>query len=60
MYELIKDVVMKFRGDAEKFYPDFCFLFRDGNVISTLDHQCNVLLGFELANNLLAYLTTQE
>lgn len=60
VYELIKDVVLKFKGDAEKFYPDFCYLFRDGNVISTLDHHCNVLLGFELANNVLAYLTNSK
>ena len=46
VYELVKDVVFNFKGDAEKFYPDFCFLFRDGNVFHGLDHHCNVLLGF--------------
>ena len=60
LYQLITPVILKFKGDAEKFYPDFCVLFRGGNIIDSLDHHCNVLLGFELANNVLAFLTKSK
>ena len=60
VYKLIKDPVCKFKGDSEKFYPDFCYLFSKGNTISELNHQCNILLGFEFANNVLAFLAKSK
>ena len=55
VYELIKDVALKFKGDAEKFYPDLCYLFRDGNVISALDHHYNVLNECAFAAKLVSF-----
>lgn len=55
-YDLIKPAIVKFKGDPEKFYPDFCSKFTGGNVFSFLDHNCNVLLGFELSNYILSFL----
>ena len=43
VYQLIKDIVEKFKGDVEKFYPDFYVLFKGGNIITELNHQCNIL-----------------
>ena len=51
---------MKFKGDAEKCYPDFYALFKDGNVFEELDHSCNVLVGFDLSNGVLSYLTNSK
>jgi hypothetical protein len=59
-YQLIIDVVTKFKGDSERFYPDFCALFKNSNVFEDLDHSCNVLIGFDLANHVLSYLTNSK
>lgn len=60
IYDAIKHVLSKFKGNIEKFYPDFCVLFRDGNIIECIDKHCNVLIGFELANNILSFLTKSK
>ena len=44
VYNLIRDIVRKFH-----FYPEFYDLFQNGNVLSELDHLCNILFGCELA-----------
>ena len=60
VYQLVKDVVQNFKGDIEKFYPDFYALFKNGNILTDLNHQCNILFGCELANNILAFLTKSK
>ena len=56
LYQSVSEVILKFKGDAEKFYPDFAFLFQNDKIFDELDHHCNVLIGFELANHVLAFL----
>jgi len=58
-YDLIADVVLKFKSDAEKFYPAFYKLF-DGTYNSPfqgLGYNCTLLLGLELCNQILAHLS---
>ena len=59
-YELIKPLILKFNGDAEKFYPLFYKLFEKNQPFIGLDYHCTLLLGFELANQILAELTNAE
>jgi len=62
IYELIKPVILKYKakGDAEKFYPDFCLLFSGENKFLGLSQRCNSLFKFELANNVLAFLAKSK
>ena len=60
VYNLVSEVVFKFKGDAEKFYPDFVFLFQSNKIFEELDHNCNVLIGFDLANHVLAFLVNSK
>ena len=60
VYNLVSEVVFKFKGDAEKFYPDFAFLFQSNKIFEELDHNCNVLIGFGLANHVLAFLVNSK
>ena len=57
-YTLVKDIIYSFAGDAEKFYPRFYKVFSDGEMPFTgLRPHSTLLLGFELANHVLAHLT---
>lgn len=56
-YDLIKATVLSFDGNAEKFYPKFYKVFSDAkDPFNGLSRHCSLLLGFELANHVLAYL----
>ena len=56
-YQMVKNTVNDFHGDAEKFYPTFykCISENESVFISLLRH-CSLLLGFEVANHILAHL----
>ena len=57
-YNLITPVINSFNGDAEKFYPNFYNVFVDAeDPFRGLDLNCTRLLGFEIANHILAYIT---
>ena len=57
-YDLIKNVVLSFDGNVEKFYPKFYKVFSDAkDPFNGLSRHCSLLLGFELANHVLAHLT---
>ena len=57
-YNLIKSVVRNFNGNAEKFYPEFYKVFSGTEAPFTgLSRHSSLLLGFEVANHVLAYLT---
>ena len=56
-YAFIKDVIQKYNGDAEKFYPLFYKNISRENVFLNLSKHCSTLLGFEVANHVLAYLS---
>lgn len=62
IYELIKPVILKYKskGDAEKFYPNFCSIFHGEDKFPGLSQRCNSLLKFELANNVLAFLAKSK
>ena len=56
-YQMVKNTVKDFHGDAEKFYPTFykCISENESGFIS-LSRHCSLLLGFEVANHILAHL----
>ena len=57
-YNLITPVISSFNGDVEKFYPRFYKVFVDAeDPFRGLDVNCTRLLGFEIANHILAYIT---
>ena len=57
-YNLITPVINSFNGDVEKFYPNFYKVFVDDeDPFRGLDLNCIRLLGFEIANHILAYIT---
>lgn len=57
-YQYVRDVIKKFKGNAEKFYPSFykC-VSSDDIVFKNLSRRSSVILGFEVANHVLAHLT---
>ena len=56
-FQHVKNVIKKFAGDGEKFFPSFynC-VSGDKHVFSRLSRKCSVLLGYEVANSILAHL----
>ena len=57
-YSLITPVINSFNGDVEKFYPNFYKVFVDAeDPFRGFDLNCTRLLGFEVANHILAYIT---
>ena len=56
-YQMVKNTVKDFHSDAEKFYPTFykCISENESGFIS-LSRHCSLLLGFEVANHILAHL----
>ena len=56
-YDFIKDVIADFNGNAEKFYPKFYKNITGENTFLNLSKQCSTLLGMEVANHVLAFLT---
>ena len=59
VHKLISNVVLPFKGDAVKFYPTFYKCISDaGNPFGgSLNKHALLLLGFELANPVLGYLS---
>ena len=57
-YNLIMPAINSFNGDVEKFYPSFYKVFVDAeDPFRGLDVSCTRLLGFEIANHIIAYIT---
>lgn len=56
-YSYIREVISQFKGDAEQFYRLFynC-VTKEDNFFKDLSRNCCLLLGFELANHVLAHL----
>jgi len=56
-YNLIKNILVSFNGDAEKFYPSIYKAFIKENPYKNLSTKSSRLLSFEVANHVLAHLT---
>ena len=57
-YNLTAPVINSFNGDVQKFYPNFYKVFVDAeDPFRSFDLNCTCLLGFEVANHILAYIT---
>ena len=56
-YQMVKNTVKDFHGDAEKFYP--CISENESGFIS-LSRHCSLLLGFEVANHILVHLAVSS
>ena len=56
-YQFVRDVIKNFNGNGEKFYPLFydC-VSGDDKDFQNLNRKCSVILGFDLANVVLAHL----
>ena len=59
VHKLISNVVLSFKGDAEKFYPAFykCISDVENPFGGSLNKHASLLLGFELAKHVLGYLS---
>ena len=59
VHKLISNVVLSFKGDAEKFYPAFykCISDAKNPFGGSLNKHATLLLRFELANHVLSYLS---
>ena len=55
-YHKISDSIIKFNGNSEKFLSAFYAAVSLNDVFPLLSNECKLLLGFEVANHLLAYL----
>ena len=55
IHKLISNVVLSFKGDAEKFYPAFykCISDAENPFGGSLNKHASLLLGFELGNHVL-------
>ncbi|XP_057298339.1 uncharacterized protein LOC130629219 [Hydractinia symbiolongicarpus] len=56
-FKFIKDVVASFKNNSEKFYASFYKCVSENIVFKNLSKRASVILGFELANYVLAHLT---
>ena len=54
----LSNVVLSFKGDAQKFYPAFhkCISDAENHFGGSVNKHASLLLGFELANHGLGYL----
>ena len=59
VHKLISNVVLSFKGDAEKFYPAFykCISDAENPFGGSLNKRASLLLRFELPNHVLGYLS---
>ena len=59
VHKLISNVVLSFKGNAEKFYPAFykCVSDAYNHFGGSLSKHASLVLGFELANHVLGYLS---
>ena len=58
LFSFVKDIIKDFNGDGEKFYPLFYKAVIDNNIFPSLSTKCSRLLGFDVANKVLAHLLT--
>ena len=60
IHKLISNVVLFFKGDAEKFYPvsSKCLSDAENPFGGSLNKHASLLLGFELVNHVLGYLSS--
>ena len=57
-YQLVRNVIGKFKGDGEKFYPEFYKCVTGEEIaFKNISRRSSVILGFEVANHVLAHLT---
>lgn len=56
-YHAVADSIVKFKGDLEKFYPTFYSSVSSNDVFPGLPKECQLILGFELANHVVAFLS---
>ena len=56
-YGEIRDIIKKFKGNGEKFYPEFFEIVTSKQLFPTLNKKCARLLGCEVANTILNHLT---
>ena len=57
-YQLVRNVIGKFKGDGEKFYPEFYKCVTEEEIaFKNISRRSSVILGFEVANHVLAHLT---
>jgi len=63
-YHSISEILLKFNGNnTDKFYAQFYDIVNNNDVCSVgvaLGKQCNLLLGFELANHIVSHLTGRK
>jgi len=57
VYKIIENVVTEFDGNAEKFFPMFYKCISGENIFLNLSKHSGTLLGFELANHVLAHIS---
>ena len=59
VHKLISNVVLSFKGDAEKFYPTFyeCISDVENPFGGSLNKHASLLLGFEQENHAMGYLS---
>ena len=60
IYSFIKDSIVSFTGNAEKFYPNFYKCVSEKPLFPGLSKNCSLLLGFEIANHVLSHLSGVE
>ena len=60
-FQHVKNVIQTFDGDGEKFFPPFynC-VSGEKHAFPHLSRKCSVLLGYEVANSILAHLNGQH
>ena len=60
IFHHVQQVICEFKGNAESFYPKFYKCVSDDVIFKNLSRRSSVLLGCELANNVLAHLTNSS
>ena len=57
-YTFIKPIIGSFKGNADKFYPEFYKRISENadHIFQGLSRNCSLLLGFEVANHVLSHL----
>ena len=56
-YHAVTNSILRFKGDMEKFYPEFYSAVSSNDVFPGLSKDCQLILGFELANHVAAFLS---
>ena len=59
-FSFVTNIIKDFKGDGEKFYPLFYKAVIDNDIFPSLSKKCSRLLGFDVANKVLAHLTSSS